>query len=170
MPNSLTSLLAQDLPQVTSLPRLPVQQLNILDIAWTGITSLPEQLSQLRALNCSYSRIQHLPALPSCETLDLRQCRQLPANLLQLNCFGCTALRQLPEQLPAGLRVLQVGKCTSLEQLPELPPSLVTPSCSGCSSLQQLPDVSRCRVQNLSLHGCVALTRMRVGGCDVCLH
>jgi hypothetical protein len=175
MPDSLSELWADQVPQITSLPRLPYSSLEVLQLANTGINVLPDALPRLRTLGCRATPIQQLPDLPNCERLFLGYCAQLqqlpeqvPVGLISLECCEHSTLQQLPVPLPPKLEHLWVSSCTALEVLPELPATLVDLDCQGCSSLRQLPDLSKCEnLQDMQLGGCGALTHFRLGRCLV---
>lgn len=172
MPDSLKQLRAYGLTRVTRLPRLPRQSMHLLCIAETSVSQLTGLPSRVDALRCNGTRIQRLPALESCRSLELADCvhlqqlpEQLPADLCELNCRECSSLQQLPEQLPTGLTSLdcsgcsalkrlpallpatlerlEVSNCIALEQLPELPATMKVLRCEDCYS-RQLPDMSNC--------------------------
>jgi E3 ubiquitin-protein ligase SspH2 len=174
LPCSLISLYACELPRTISLPKLS-QGLQVLSVGDTGIGLLPDLLPPcLEKLNCWGTPIQQLP-------------EQLPAGLRHLDCDECSSLQRLPAHLPPGLKVITINGCMEITQLPELPAALVEWNCEGCSlrrlpalppglqqldcsdcsSLQQLPDLSGCQLKSLSVQGCVAHEKMRMGGCNV---
>lgn len=174
MPASLESLHANDLDQLTHLPKLPTETLKQLCISKTfSISQLPSSLPSLIKLDCSFTGVEQLPALPSCQELhwngvELQQLPEpLPAGLRVLSCCGSSTLLQLPAQLPPNLESLSVSNSTAIKQLPELPHSLQQLKCEDCESLRQLPDLSKCQVQDVYLEGCFALEEVCVGGAVV---
>jgi hypothetical protein len=172
--DSLQSLHASGLPNVTRLPVLAHGSVKETFIESTGIIELPDPLPDIDKLWCSNMGIQRLPILPGCKFLHLAGCQQLqqlpvqlPKDLTYLNCRSCSALQHLPAELPPKLQMMSIQGCTALERLPaQLPASLTSLNREGCSSLQQLPDLTGCGLKHLRLKGCVLLGGVQVNGCD----
>ena len=78
------------------------------------------------------NRDEHAVLDLACLTIE-----ELPVNLQNLNCTGCTNLKKLPE-LPPNLQKLNCSFCKNLEELSKIPESLQTLCCNNCST-KELP-------------------------------
>ncbi|KAJ0816838.1 putative TIR domain, P-loop containing nucleoside triphosphate hydrolase [Helianthus annuus] len=114
-----------------------LQHLRTLDLSYTGIGELPEELGQLECLENLYlssTKVKHLPGsicmLKHLKTLYLWGCKyleKLPEDVGQLESLeklvvtDCYELREIPHSICKlkGLKKLDLRRCSRLEKLPE---------------------------------------------------
>ncbi|KAK9289103.1 hypothetical protein L1049_017575 [Liquidambar formosana] len=151
----LEKLILQGCPNLVQIDRSigNLRNLRVLDIAYSGITKLPdvignlEKLEEMNASSCrklqgeilsDIGRLSSLRILRLCDS----EIRSLPTSICGLSC----------------LQSLHLYNCKQLRLLPKLPPNLKRLDVSSCVSLEGLPDLSQLGVlEELDLCGCQKL-------------
>jgi len=159
---NLTELLVQGIPQLTTLPEMPLLK-SLICSANPLLKTLPDlplltdldctnckQLEKLpnmpllKSLDCGHSfLLKTLPEMPLLESLDcgysslLKTLPDLP-QLTELYCYCCEQLEKLPNT--PLLKRLNCGTCRLLKTLPDLP-QLTELYCRFCEQLEELPNM-----------------------------